>query len=151
MRAGMSAAALSVCALAALAVVNAEVRWDNGGGLAFGTRLRRDEGKTGQVAAPAAKVYTQAELDNLLAERDAVLRELEDTRAQLDNSREANLIAAVETLEPVSATSVEAPVPNNSRRERRLLSPMNKRQQRLRADRDEDDVPRLYDLLIEAN
>lgn len=150
LRAGMAAAALCVCALAALAVVNAEVRWDNGG-IAFNTRLR-SETKTApaQVAAPAGKVYTQAELDHLVAERDAAQRELEDTRAQLEDSRAANLIAAVETLEPVSAT---VSTPDNSRRERRTVSPPNTRQQpqRRRSDRDEEDVPRLYDLLIEAN
>jgi hypothetical protein len=155
MRAGMAAAALVVCALAALAVFNAEVSWDKDGGLAFSTRLRSAQQATQTPpAAPAAKVYTQAELDNLFAERDAALRELEDTRAQLDDSRAANLIAAVETLEPVPASSTEGPVSNNSRRERRAVSPANTRRQqqrRLRNDRDEDDVPRLYDLLIEAN
>ena len=151
MRAGMSAAALVVCALAALAVVNAEVRWDNGG-VAFSTRLR-NETKTAapQVDATAAQVDTQAELDNLRAERDAALRELEDTRAQLDDSRAANLIAAVETLEPVSDSSGKAATPGNSRRERRTVPPANTRQPRLRNDRDEEYVPRLYDLLIEAN
>lgn len=155
MRAGTVAAALVVCALAALAVFNAEVRREDGGGLVFGTRLRPDGAEAAQVqaAAPAAKVYTQAELDNLVAERDAALRELEDTRAQLDDSRAANLIAAVETLEPVSASSTDdASTPNRSRRERRTLSPANKRQQqRLRRDSNEEDIPRLYDLLIEAN
>ncbi|HEY0101378.1 MAG TPA: zf-HC2 domain-containing protein [Pyrinomonadaceae bacterium] len=151
MRAGMAAAALVVCALAALAIVNAEVRREEGGGITFRTRLRSGAAQaTTQVAAPAAKVYTQAELDSLVAERDAALRELEDTRAQLDDSRAANLIAAVETLEPVPASSMEAPAASNSRRARRL-SPSNRRQPRLRSDRDEDDVPRLYDLLIEAN
>lgn len=150
-RAGMTAAALVVCALAALAVVNAEIRWDNSG-VAFNTRLR-SEAKTEppQVAAPAAEVYTQAELDNLRAERDAALRELEDTRAQLDDSRAANLIAAVETLEPVSDSSTKGATTGNSRRERRTGSPANTRQPRLRNDRDEEYVPRLYDLLIEAN
>jgi hypothetical protein len=150
MRAGMAAAALVLCALAALAIINAEVRWDNGG-LAFNTRLR-SETKAAQTPsdAPVAKVYTQAELDNLVAERDAALRELEDTRTQLDDSRAANLIAAVETLETVPASSTEVSTPNNSRRERRTVSPPNKRQ-RLRNNRDEEDVPRLYDLLIEAN
>ena len=153
MRAATFAAALVLCALAALAIFNAGVRREDGGGIAFGTRPRRDEAKTApaQADAPAAKVYTQTELDNLVAERDAALRELEDTRAQLDDSRAANLIAAVETLEPVSAASTDASTPNHSRRERRTLSPANKRQQRLRRDRDEEDVPRLYDLLIEAN
>ena len=152
MRAGVVAAALAVCALAALAVVNAEVRWENGGGLAFSTRLRRGETQAARpVDAPAAKVDAQAELDNLRAERDAALRELEDTRAQLDDSRAANLIAAVETLEPVSASSTKVATPGNSRRERRTVAPSNTRQPRLRNDRDEEYVPRLYDLLIEAN
>lgn len=153
MRAGMVAAALVVCALAALAVVNAEVRWDNGGGLAFSTRLRSEaKAAPSQVETSVAKVSTQAELDNLRAERDAALRELEDTRTQLDDSRAANLFAAVETLEPVSASSTEASTPNNARRERRSVSSPNARQkQRLRGNRDDDYVPRLYDLLIEAN
>jgi hypothetical protein len=69
----------------------------------------------------------------------------------LDDSRAANLIAAVETLEPVSAAATKASTPGTSRRERRTVSPPNTRQQRLRNDRDEDYVPRLYDLLIEAN
>jgi hypothetical protein len=151
MRAGMTAAALVVCALAALAVVNAEIRWEDGG-VAFNTRLR-SEATTAPppVAAPKAEVYAQAELDNLRAERDAALRELEDTRAQLDDSRAANLIAAVETLEPVSDSSTKGATPGNSRRERRNVSPANTRQPRLRSDRDEEYVPRLYDLLIEAN
>ncbi|HEV7904620.1 MAG TPA: zf-HC2 domain-containing protein [Pyrinomonadaceae bacterium] len=151
MRAGTVAAALVVCALAALAVVNAEVRWENGG-VAFSTRLRNETKPAPPVDAPAAKVDAQAELDNLRAERDAALRELEDTRAQLDDSRAANLIAAVETLEPVSDSSTKASTPNNSRRERRTVSTPNARQpQRLRSRRDEEYVPRLYDLLIEAN
>lgn len=151
MRAGMAAAALVVCVLVALAVANAEVRWDDGG-VAFSTRLRNDTKPAPPVDAPAAEVYSQSELDNLRAERDAALRELEDTRAQLDDSRAANLIAAVETLEPVSDSSTKAPTPNNSRRERRTVSTPNARQpQRLRNQRDEDYVPRLYDLLIEAN
>jgi hypothetical protein len=155
MRAGVAASALVVCALAALAVVNTEVRWDKGGGLAFSTRLR-SAAQTAQTQfeVPAAKDYSRAELDNLRAERDAALRELEDTRAQLEDSRAANLIAAVETLETVPASSTEASTPGNSRRERRTLSPPNTRQtprQRRRGVRDEEDVPRLYDLLIEAN
>jgi hypothetical protein len=146
----MVAAALCVCALAALAVFNAEVRWDNDG-FAFNTRLR-SETQTAplQAEAPAGKVYTQTELDRIVAERDAAQRELEDTLAQLEDSRAANLIAAVETLEPVSGT---LSTPSNSRRERHTNAPTpNTRQKRLRNERDEDDsVPRLYDLLIEAN
>jgi len=150
LRAGAVAATLALCALAALAVLNAEARWDNGG-LAFSTRLR-SETKTAppQIVAPTEKVYSQAELDNLVAERDAALRELEDTRAQLDDSREANLIAAIGTLEPALVSSTSS-TPKGSRRERRIAPSPNARQKRLRDERYEEDMPRLYDLLNEAN
>jgi hypothetical protein len=141
-----------LCALAALTILNAEVRWDNGG-LAFSSRLR-SEAKTvspsSQVVQSAEKVYLQAEVDNLITERDAALRELDDTRAQLDNSREANLIAAFGTLEPASASRVVT-ASKNSRRERRVAPSLNMRQKRFRDERDEEDMPRLYDLLNEAN
>jgi hypothetical protein len=94
--------------------------------------------------------YTQAEMDKLVAERDAVLLELEDTRAQLDNSREANLIAAVETLEPASSRKTHS-TPDAPRREQRAAPAPAARPERLRNERDEEDAPRLYDLLIEAN
>jgi hypothetical protein len=153
LRAGMAAAALGVCALVALAVLNAEVRRDDGGGLAFSTRLHRSETKSAppaQVSAPGERVYTQAELDKLVAERDAALRELEDTRVQLDDSREANLIAAVETLVPASSSGTIS-TPGNSRRERRASPAPGAKPGRRAAERDEEDVPRLYDLLREAN
>lgn len=149
LRAGMAAAALAVCALVALAAVNAEVRLD-GGGLAFGTRLRSEPQAPQVSSAPGGKVYSQAELDKLVAERDAALRELEDTRAQLDDSRAANLIAAVETLEPVSASGTIS-TPGNPRRERRASPAPAMQPKRSRVERDEEDVPRLYDLLSEAN
>jgi hypothetical protein len=149
LRAGVAASTVAVCALVALAVVNAEVRWDETG-LAFGTRLTSETQTASppQIAAPVGKVYSQAELDRLVAERDAALRELEDTRAQLDDSREANLIAAVETLEPASESKTISS-PGSARRERRA-SPAPRRERR-RDERDEEDVLRLYDLLSEAN
>ncbi|HZH91473.1 MAG TPA: hypothetical protein VEX70_12750 [Pyrinomonadaceae bacterium] len=150
LRAGMAAAAVVVCALLALAAFNTEVRTD-GGGLAFSTRFQRSETQDAppsQAFAPAGKTYTQAEMDKLVAERDAALLELEDTRAQLDNSREANLIAAVETLEPASSRKTHS-TPDASPRARRAAPAP--RPKRLRNERDEEDAPRLYDLLIEAN
>jgi hypothetical protein len=153
LRAGVVAATVVACALGALAVLNAEVRWDDGG-LAFSTRLRRSEAQTapqaGRISPPVEKAHAQAELEKLAAERDAALRELEDTRAQLENSREANLIAAVATLEPAAArgtlSTADAP-----RRERRASPAPAARPRRPRVERDEEDVPRLYDLLREAN
>jgi hypothetical protein len=152
LRGGAVATTLALCALAALTLLNAEVRWDNGG-LAFSSRLRsktKTASPPSQVVASAEKVYSQDELDNLVAERDAALRELEDTRAQLDDSREANLFAAVGTLEPASASS-PIPTAKNFRRERRIASSPNTRRKRLRDERYEEDMPRLYDLLNEAN
>jgi len=152
LRAGLAAAALLLCALAALALVNADVRWDDGG-LAFNTRLRVETKNTPtpEAAAPAGKVYTQAELDNLVVERDAALRrELEDMRAQLDDSRAANLISAVSALEPASAPTTLS-TPNNTRRARRAAPTTNARRGNFSDEREEDDVPRLYDLLREAN
>jgi hypothetical protein len=152
LRAGAATAAVVACALVALAVVNAEVRWD-GGGLAFSTRLRRSEAKAApapQPDAPADKVYSQVEVDKLVAERDAALRELADTRAQLDDSREANLIAAVGTLEPASASDPIS-TSGNPRRQRRAPPAPAARQKRRPVERDEGDVPRLFDLLSEAN
>ena len=154
LRAGAAAGALAACVLVALAVANAEVRWDGGGGLAFNTSLRRGEAKTApapQAApAPGGKVYSQAELDELVAERDAALRELADTRAQLDDSREANLIAAVGTLEPASASDPIS-TSGNPRSQRRASPAPAARQKRRPVERDEGDVPRLFDLLSEAN
>ncbi len=150
LRAGLAAAALSVCALVALAAVNAEVRLGQGG-LAFSTRLRRSETQTAppaQVSAREGKVYTQAELAQLVAERDAALRELADTRAQLDDSRAVNLIDAVEAVEPVSESGTISP-PGHTRRERRAAPAV--RPQRSPREREEEDAPRLYDLLSEAN
>ncbi|HZG53741.1 MAG TPA: hypothetical protein VEZ40_16550 [Pyrinomonadaceae bacterium] len=152
LRAGVAAAALAVCALVALVAANAEVRWDDEGGLAFSTRLRREAQSrpAEQVSAPGAKVSLQAELDKLVAERDAALRELEDTRAQLDDSRAANFIAAIETLEPASASRTLS-APDKLRRERRASPSPAAPPKPRRDERDEEDAPRLYDLLREAN
>jgi hypothetical protein len=151
LRAGVFASALAVCALVALAAINVEVRWD-GGGLAFSTRPGSESknAPAPQAATAGGKVYSQAELEKLVSERDAALRELEDTRAQLDDSRVANLFAAVETLEPASASTAIS-THGNTRRERRASPAPAARQKRRPDDRDEDDVPRLYDLLSEAN
>jgi hypothetical protein len=148
----MAAAALAVCVLLALAAFNAEVRWD-GDGLAFSTRFGRNETQNApraEVSHAAGQVDAQAALDKLVAERDAALRELEDTRAQLDDSREANLMAAVETLEPASVSETHSS-PVYQRRARRASNAPAARSQQRRTGRAEDDVPRLYDLLLEAN
>ncbi len=103
LRAGMVAASLVVCALAALTVVNAEFRWDNNG-VAFNTHLRGQVNMNQPTSTPqAAQVvatanqspFTQAEMDKLTAERDAAQRELAATRTRLDTTeRQVNTLNA---------------------------------------------------------
>ena len=154
LRAGMAAAALVVCARAGLAFFNSDNRRGSGG-LAVGTRppVETQAAPHAPVSASDGQVNPQAELDKLVAERDAALRELEDTRSQLDASREANLIAAVEMVEPVSASRSNGMPDNASRRVRRAApaAPVAPARRRSRSDRDEEDTLRLYDLLTEAN
>jgi anti-sigma factor RsiW len=116
-RAGLVAASLLVCALVALAVLNAELRWENGG-VAFKTRLSGEPSRT-QPAAPAhvapqvASVdqarYTQADVDRLAAERDAAQRELAAIREQLDASQQsvATLNASLKTARDAQRQTVQ--------------------------------------------
>ncbi len=96
-RAGLVAASLVVCALAALAVVNAEFRWD-ARGVAFNTRLRGQEVKrttaapsqptTQQNVTVAEARYTRADIERLTAERDAARADLGAALARLDAAQQ---------------------------------------------------------------
>jgi hypothetical protein len=151
LRAGTIAAMLTVSVLAALAVVRAEVHWDDNG-LAFRTGLggRTQAAPATQITPAREDTYSQEELSRIVAERDAVRRELEETRAQLDESREANLIAASEMLEVVPASDTSS-TRNSLRRGRRASPTGQTRPKKFKEERDEEDLPRLYDLLTEAN
>ncbi|HYY42337.1 MAG TPA: zf-HC2 domain-containing protein [Pyrinomonadaceae bacterium] len=85
-RAGMVAAALCVCTLAALAVVNAEFHWDDKG-IAFNTGFSKPANAP-QPAPPAPTVtdarFTQADMNKAADERAAAERELAAERARLD-------------------------------------------------------------------
>ena len=96
LRVGMVAASLIICALATLAVVNAQFRWDDKG-LAFGTGVNRQaqsapQSATPQTAPQVATVnhprFTQADFDKLTAERDAAQRDLAVARKQLDAAQQ---------------------------------------------------------------
>lgn len=160
-RAGTVAVTLLVCTLATLAVLNAEIHLGNGG-ISFRTNLHSAQQQQGlsstQIAANNERSLTQAELDKIVTERDAALRELEDTRAQLDNSREANLMAAVSYDETAPASTSVAPTRNNSRSVRNSRT-SNSAPSQIRAPKlarnnfkdDEENLPRLSDLLGEVN
>ena len=153
LRVATCTAALALCALATLAVLNAQVRWENGS-VAFSTGLRTRPQQPAQPAPWAqTQGVTQAELNQLIAERDAARRELEETRAQLEDSRAANLYEALyETEMPASRADVPAPGAAPPRATRR--TPANggvpARRRAPRGEREEDGLPRLYDLLNDA-
>ena len=125
LRVASAAFALAVCALAALAVLNAEVRWRDGD-FAFSTGLRPLPAAGAGAQTPTqADATSQPELARLSAERDAALRELEATRAELETSRAANIDAVYqavdesESLAPVRSNAATRPAQPAAERTRR--------------------------------
>jgi PAS domain-containing protein len=153
LRFGSVAAALVICAFAALAVVNARVSYANGS-FAFSTGLSR----TSEVKQSAPQVESvnagDGQLGQLVAERDAAMRELQDARAQLDDSRAANLDAVYREIddsqpEDSSAASPTTSSPANAAQKRRATGATRKPSRR--SQQNEDDLPRLIDLLSSGN
>jgi len=149
-------ASLAVCALALLALANAEVSLGDSG-FAFRTSLRPAADATpaaAQSIAPAddESAALREQLNRLASERDAAVRDLEDTRAQLDDSRAVNLVAAeFEDDTPRRETTAEG---ERTRQRRSDVAPSKRAAQRNRSQRraaEEDDLPRLLDLLGDAN
>ncbi|MDT7540954.1 MAG: hypothetical protein QOE33_858 [Acidobacteriota bacterium] len=151
-RYGSVAAALVVCALAALAVANAQVRYENGS-FAFSTGLARETVKSPSVPQTlSANAGDAVPLDQLVAERDAAVRELQETRAQLDDSRAANIEAVyheIDDTQPNDAGGPSAPNVEPTTRQRRSTG--TQRKSARRATQGEDDLPRLIDLLSSGN
>jgi anti-sigma factor RsiW len=162
LRFGTVAAALVVCALATLAVANAEVGRENGN-LVFRTGVwhatherttvptRATEAGNDSTAQLNQSQLSQAQLDQLVAERDAARRELEDARAQLDDSRAANIEAVyhdIEESQPDPAPQQTAPPSPGTSRQRRANT---QRKSARRATSNEEDLPRLLDLLGSGN
>ena len=131
LRVSTAAAVLLLCALAALTVFNAKSSTEG---------ATKDDGR----AALSSR------LSELTAERDAARRELEETRAQLDDSRASNIEDAI--FEEAASTS--RPAAEESPRTRRTPPASPRRaggRSGTRNLRDEEDLPRLLDLLGDAN
>ena len=148
LRAGAAAAVLAVCALAALTLARAEVRWD-AGGLAFraGVPTRVvTERVTEKVQQPARGVYTEEQVAAVVAER------LKEAKAewQAAQAQEAQVQTAQAQGEVVNAPAESQP---RRRVEQRAASKPNAARPRNAAPRgvvrDEEtaDLPRLSDLL----
>jgi hypothetical protein len=152
LRAATVSAALVVCALAALAVANAEVGRENGN-LVFRTGVwRTSPSDAPQTQTASAGGVNAAQLDQLVAERDAARRELEETRAQLDDSRAANIQAAYDVMDDSSqadAATQAAPMTQGMSKQKRAGGASARKSARRGAS--EDDLPRLIDLLSSGN
>ncbi|MCA1631546.1 MAG: zf-HC2 domain-containing protein [Acidobacteria bacterium] len=153
LRFGSAAAAAVVCALAALALFNVEVRSENGS-LSVRTGVGR--------AAPALNDAAQprnggdggaAQLSQLIAERDAAVRQLEDARAQLEDSRAANIEAVYNEVAPTETEPATQPAPaaGASRPRRAAGANAPRKPSARRSPRGDDDLPRLLDLISGAN
>lgn len=147
LRAASAAAALLFCALAALAAFGFGTRTGGRGLAASGqTDPAREETRTPADGGERAALLSR--LGALEAERDAARRELEETRAQLDDSRASNIEDAVFA----EAASAAPPPAQESARPRRTPARRGASKRRgPRNSRDEDDLPRLLDLLGGAN
>lgn len=152
LRISSAAAALMLCALAALAVLNAEVSWDNRV-LTFSTGIRAAQ-PADEVAPAHAPADDQAalaaRLSELTAERDSARRELEETRAQLEDSRASNIEDALYE-EAASSVIPDTQASPPARRANRAARRGTTGRGGARASRDDEDLPRLLDLLGGAN
>ena len=157
LRAGTVAALVLVCALAALTVARIEVRWD-AGGIAFRAGVR-DEGRVAQkvVEVPAPVGFSQEQVDRMVAERVSAL---EAKLAQLQSDGRADFATASESSQSgPSRRTVRAPALASDRtgrqqgraRDNVISAPRRDREFIAASNRDDEDLPRLSDLLREVN
>ncbi|MET0623387.1 MAG: hypothetical protein ABW250_10450 [Pyrinomonadaceae bacterium] len=134
LRAGAFAAALAVCALTALTLARAEVRWD-ADGLAFRTGVSERVVREQVPAPPAQGGYTEEQVEAIVAQRvaeaEAQFRK-QTTTPQLVNASDA----------PVKKQT--APDARRDQQRKRAARPGTRRDEPLLAD---DNLPRLSDLL----
>ena len=147
------AAIIVLCALAILAIAHAEIHWDNGS-IAFRTGLRapRQQETSPVPAGPAQPVYTPEQVSELVAQRDAIQRELEAARTQIKEQArtiEANEERAQQVAVRSDVTPITRPSRRNTRRRDDVVPFPSGREQPLIAGREED-IPSLYGLLNEA-
>jgi hypothetical protein len=138
LRVSSAAAALLFCVLAAQAALN----------------LRPSAVSAPPPAAADDRAALASRLDALTAERDAARRELEETRAQLDDSRALNIEDAVLDAVLQETAAEREPEAQDAARPRRNRTPARRGpagQRGARRPRGDEDLPRLLDLLNDAN
>lgn len=154
------AAALLFCALAALTLARAEVRWDAQGLAVRTSPSERIVEK--RTDAPAVVVAaSRAELDALAAERDRFKSELEALRTERQQQSDAATLNASATpnrttKEPRRSveTQVEVVWKDSAQRKRAPRAASSRARElagnRVLDEREEDNLPRLSDLLSEV-
>lgn len=141
LRAGAFAATLAVCALTALTLARAEVKW-NADGLAFRTgvtgRVVSEQVPTHPAAvptAPAPQGYTEEQVEAIVARRIA------EAEAQLKKQQAPQVVIASDVTNKTQPAAGAQP----SRQRKRTTRPGTRRDESLLAG--EDNLPRLTDLL----
>lgn len=153
LRAGSVAAALAVCAFMGLAVARTEVRWDDEGfALRTGVPVRTIERR---VEVPAPGMFTEQQVDEI-AERRA-RQAIEKYQAQSETAREKQVVNVasdgVTEDVPDRPVAVRVKGERQSRRNQSVVQPKSKRnpRQAIESEPNDEELPRLYDLLREAN
>lgn len=145
LQAGTVAAALIVCALAALVFAHTEARWDSGGfafRLGVGERVVKET-----VSVPVERDVSQERVNEMLAARE---REIKTLRAQLKQQDEQTTPQYVSTND--AATEKKRPrVAPFVRAANRTPRGVVRKQPRLDIADNEENLPRLFDLLSEVN
>lgn len=148
LQAASVAATLLVCALAALTFARTEVRWDASGiALRAGVRVEQKV-----VEAPVPVSFSQEQVDRMVAARVSAL---EAKLEQLQSSGRTDFTAA-------SVPSQNRPSPRPRRtpelagrqgrgRDNVVSAPQREREFIAVSNRDDEDLPRLSDLLREVN
>ncbi|HEX8473465.1 MAG TPA: hypothetical protein VF666_05500 [Pyrinomonadaceae bacterium] len=150
LRAASVAAMLAICALVVHTFARMEVRWDsNGVAFQMGVpeRVVREVVKE-TVNVPVSDGVAQARVDELVA---AHRRELEALRAQLQKQETDGGYVAVSA--PDKRTTTRATLTERGTSTRRPTATRTKTAPRLPRDvaGNDEDLPRLYDLLSEVN
>lgn len=148
MQAGTATAALVICTLAALSLARADVRWDQQG-IAFGTGVRVIEKR---IEVPMHSGVPQSQVAELTTKHAG---EVDELRRQL-KQKEESLTLAMEELSsrPTSAAGQMVVASDNrvrTERRRTTRARTNRTPNSYLADNNEDELPRLYDLLRDVN
>jgi hypothetical protein len=151
LRVGTAAAALAFCALAALTVARAEVRWDSNG-FAFNTGVK-ERAVEKQIQTPAPKGFTKEQVDALV--RQNVESEVAAARERWESENASRAQVVNAGGERPSSSSRGAGVASSTKSQQGSRRPAHgaARGDQLAQDRDdvfypgEESVPRLTDIL----